>query len=51
MKPKHTTLEELEQKWMQNPKFVAEYHALDEEFAQAAALIKARADSNMTQAE
>lgn len=35
--------------WRKDPKYVAAYDALDEEFALAAALIKARAEADMTQ--
>ena len=38
-------------KWRQDPAFVAEYNALDEEFALASALIKARSNADMTQAD
>ena len=46
-----TRLKDLEKKWRQNPEFVAEYEALAEEFAIAEALIRARSDAGMTQAE
>jgi ribosome-binding protein aMBF1 (putative translation factor) len=35
--------------WRKDPGYVAAYDALDEEFALAAALIKARAEADMTQ--
>ncbi len=35
--------------WRKDPDYVAAYDALEEEFALAAALIKARADADMTQ--
>jgi DNA-binding XRE family transcriptional regulator len=38
-------------KWRKDADYVAAYDALDDEFAVAAALIKARADAAMTQAE
>jgi ribosome-binding protein aMBF1 (putative translation factor) len=38
-------------KWKKDPKYVAEYAALEEEFALASALIKARGDADMTQEE
>jgi ribosome-binding protein aMBF1 (putative translation factor) len=40
---------EAAERWMKNPKFVEEYEALEEEFALASALIKARGDADMTQ--
>lgn len=43
--------EELKKEWMKNPKFVAEYEALADEFEVAGALIRARAQAGMTQAE
>ena len=44
-----TTLKELRERWMKDPDFRAEYDALDEEFALAAALIDARAQAHLTQ--
>lgn len=44
-----TTLKELRERWMKDPDFRAEYDALDEEFALAAALIDARAQADLTQ--
>ena len=44
-------LSKLSDKWFNNPNFVREYEALEEEFALAAALIKARADAGLTQEE
>lgn len=35
--------------WQKNPEFVAAYDALEEEFALAEALIKARAEADLTQ--
>jgi ribosome-binding protein aMBF1 (putative translation factor) len=35
--------------WLKDPEYVREYDALEEEFALAAALIKARADADLTQ--
>lgn len=37
--------------WMKDPEFRAAYDALEEEFALAEAIIKARADADMTQEE
>lgn len=38
-------------KWREDPEFMREYEALEEEFALAAALIKARANAGLTQEE
>jgi len=35
--------------WKKDPKFVVAYNALEEEFALASAMIKARAEADMTQ--
>jgi transcriptional regulator with XRE-family HTH domain len=48
---KFIPVEEVAKEWMKDPAFVAEYDALDDEFAMAAALIKARRDADMTQEE
>jgi ribosome-binding protein aMBF1 (putative translation factor) len=37
--------------WRKDPEYLAAYDALDEEFALASALIEARADADMTQAQ
>ena len=37
--------------WHKNPDYVREYEALEEEFALATALIKARSDAGLTQEE
>jgi DNA-binding XRE family transcriptional regulator len=37
--------------WRKDPEFVAAYDALEDEFALASALIHARGEANMTQAE
>jgi len=42
-------VEEAAEKWMKNPAFQEAYHALEDEFALASALIKARGDAGMTQ--
>jgi ribosome-binding protein aMBF1 (putative translation factor) len=42
-------VEEVAKEWMKRPEFVAAYDALDDEFAVASALIKARGDAAMTQ--
>ncbi len=44
-----TTLKGLRKRWMNDPDFRAEYDALDEEFALAAALIDARTQAHLTQ--
>jgi ribosome-binding protein aMBF1 (putative translation factor) len=46
---KYIPVGEAFERWMKNPKFVAEYEALEDEFALASALIKARGDADMTQ--
>jgi transcriptional regulator with XRE-family HTH domain len=42
-------VEEAFREWRKDPKFVAAYDALEDEFAVASALIKARGDAAMTQ--
>ena len=49
MKPTFIPVEESFAQWKKDPKYVAEYDALEGEFALASALIKARSDANMTQ--
>jgi ribosome-binding protein aMBF1 (putative translation factor) len=49
MKRKYIPVEEAAKKWMKNPEFRKEYDALEEEFALASALIKARGDADLTQ--
>ena len=49
MKQKRTTVDDLREKWMKNPKYRREYEALEEEFSLAAALIEARARAGLTQ--
>ena len=44
-------LSKLSDEWFKDPDFVREYEALEEEFALATALIKARADAGLTQEE
>lgn len=48
---KFIPLSKLSDEWFKDPEFVREYDALDEEFALATALIKARADADLTQEE
>jgi DNA-binding XRE family transcriptional regulator len=49
MKPKFIPVEESFKQWKKAPEYVAAYDALEGEFALASALIKARAEANMTQ--
>jgi DNA-binding XRE family transcriptional regulator len=42
-------VEEAFRRWRKDPDYVAAYDALEEEFALASALVKARADAAMTQ--
>jgi ribosome-binding protein aMBF1 (putative translation factor) len=49
MTRKYIPAEEAFARWRKNPEFVAAYDALEEEFALASALIKARAHADMTQ--
>jgi len=51
MKRKFIPAEESFQQWKKDPKYVAEYDALEKEFALASALIQARTNANMTQEE
>lgn len=44
-------LSKLSDEWFKDSEFVREYEALEEEFALATALIKARADAGLTQEE
>ena len=44
-------VEEAFERWRKDPEYVAAYDALEEEFALAAALIRARAQANLTQAQ
>jgi len=46
---KYIPVEEAFKEWRKDPEYVAAYNALEEEFALASALIKARADADMTQ--
>lgn len=43
--------EKIAANWRSDPTFMREYDALEEEFALATAVIKARADAGLTQAE
>ncbi|RWM30068.1 helix-turn-helix transcriptional regulator [Mesorhizobium sp.] len=51
MSRKAIPVEEAAKDWLKDPEFVAEYEALEEEFALAEALIKARGEADMTQEE
>ena len=46
---KRTTVDDLHNKWMKNPKYRREYNALEEEFSLSAALIEARSRAGLTQ--
>jgi ribosome-binding protein aMBF1 (putative translation factor) len=49
MKRTFIPAEESFKQWKKDPKYVAAYESLEEEFALASALIKARSDADMTQ--
>jgi ribosome-binding protein aMBF1 (putative translation factor) len=49
MKRKFIPAQEAFRQWGKDPKYVAAYEALGEEFALASALIKARGEADMTQ--
>jgi ribosome-binding protein aMBF1 (putative translation factor) len=49
MTRKFIPVEQAAKEWFKNPEFSAAYDALEEEFALAEALIKARAQAEMTQ--
>jgi ribosome-binding protein aMBF1 (putative translation factor) len=49
MSRKFIPVEEAFEGWRKDPEFVAAYDALEDEFAVASALIKARGDAAMTQ--
>jgi DNA-binding XRE family transcriptional regulator len=49
MKRKFIPVEEALARWRKDPEFVASYDALEEEFALASTLIKARSEADMTQ--
>ena len=51
MSRKFIPVEEAFEAWRKDPEYVAEYDALEEEFALAEALIKARSEADMTQEE
>src|ERR1700678_1260560 len=49
MKQKFIPVEDSFKEWKRNPRYVAAYDALESEFALASAMIKARAEADMTQ--
>jgi len=49
MTRKYIPASEAFQEWRKDPGYVAEYDALEEEFALASVLIKARGDADLTQ--
>jgi len=49
MSRKYIPVEESAKEWMEKAEFAAAYNALEDEFAVASALIKARSDADMTQ--
>ena len=49
MKPKFISTEESFARWRKDPKYVAAYESLEEEFALASAMIQARGNAEMTQ--
>jgi ribosome-binding protein aMBF1 (putative translation factor) len=49
MKSKFIPVEESFKQWKKDPAYVAAYNALEPEFALASAMIKARAEADMTQ--
>ena len=51
MKRKFIPVGEAFEEWRKDPEYVAAYDALEEEFALASALIKARGDADLTQAQ
>ena len=51
MSRKFIAVEESFEKWRQDPAFMAEYDALEDEFVLAGALIRARASCDMSQQE
>jgi ribosome-binding protein aMBF1 (putative translation factor) len=51
MSRKFIPVEEAFEEWRKDPLFVAEYDALEEEFALAGALIEARGKADLTQEE
>ncbi len=46
-----TKIRDLHKKWMKDPRYAEEYNALEEEFALAAAVAKARSRAGLSQSE
>jgi transcriptional regulator with XRE-family HTH domain len=46
-----TKISDLHKKWMKDPQYAEEYNALEEEFALAAAVAKARSRAGLSQSE
>lgn len=44
-------VKKLHENWMKNPEYVKEWEASEEEFVKARALIKERADANLSKAD
>lgn len=51
MSRKFIPIEETIQEWRKDPEYIAEFEALDEEFALVRALLKARTNAHLTQEE
>ncbi len=51
MRRQYIPAQEAFKEWRKDPEYVAAYDALEEEFALASALIKARGDAHLTQEE
>jgi ribosome-binding protein aMBF1 (putative translation factor) len=51
MRSRRIATREIAREWLKDPKFRAEYEALEGEFALASALIEARGRAGMTQAQ
>ena len=51
MTRKYIPASEAFEEWRKDPGYIAEYDALEEEFALASALIKARGDADLTQGQ
>lgn len=49
MKRQYIPVNEAFKAWRENPEYITAYDALEEEFALASALIKARGDAHLTQ--
>ena len=49
MKRRYIPVEEAAKEWIRDPEFKAAYEALEDEFALAAAMIRARGKADMTQ--